>query len=205
MMIVEEKYDFELSSEVREKIENAGNRLVLIDENELADLQYISVSNKGYRLFKAVMDFMIALLAIVVLFVPMVLIALFVYLDDPGDIIFTQYRVGLHGKRFKLYKFRTMKMDTPKYLSTMELEDPNRYITRAGLILRKLSLDELPQLLNVLKGEMSIVGPRPLISDEYEIHTMRILTDRRMGQTLIKIPLGFDCECKGTAFFITTK
>ena len=109
-----------------------------------------------------------------VLFVPMALIALAIFLDDPGDVIFTQYRVGRNGKRFKLYKFRTMKKDTPKYLPTMEMADPDKYITRLGHFLRRSSLDELPQLINVLKGNMSLVGPRPLISDEYEIHQMRM-------------------------------
>ena len=120
------------------------------------------------------MDIVISLGAMLVLLVPMALIALAIFCDDPGDVIFTQYRVGRNGKRFKLYKFRTMKKDAPKYLPTMEMADPDKYITRLGHFLRRSSLDELPQLINILKGNMSLVGPRPLISDEYEIHQMRM-------------------------------
>ena len=90
------------------------------------------------------------------------------------NVIFAQYRVGRGGRRFKLYKLRTMRRDTPKYMSTSEVDDPDRYITRVGHILRRLSIDELPQLINVLKGDMSIIGPRPLISDEHEIHDLRM-------------------------------
>lgn len=174
MIPVEEKYDFELTAEVREKIEQAENRHILIGENEVKDLKFIFVPRGGYQAIKRIMDMLISLGAILVLFVPMALVALAIFLDDPGDVIFTQYRVGRNGKRFKLYKFRTMKMDTPKYLPTMEMDDPDKYITRLGRFLRRSSLDELPQLINVFKGNMSLVGPRPLISDEYEIHQMRM-------------------------------
>ena len=119
------------------------------------------------------MDLLLSTVGLLVLTVPFAVIAAIIYADDPGPVIFSQYRIGRRGRRFKLYKFRTMKLDTPKYLSTMEVEDPNKYITRVGHGLRKFSLDELPQLVNVLKGDMSLVGPRPLIADEYEIHAMR--------------------------------
>ena len=174
MIPVEEKYGFELTPEVREKIEQAESGHILIGEHDLEDLQYIYVPYGGYQIFKRAMDFLASLGLIILLFIPMLLVATAIYLDDPGDVIFSQYRVGRNGKRFKLYKFRTMKKDTPKYLSTMEVEDPDKYITRLGYFLRKSSLDELPQLINVLLGDMSLVGPRPLISDEYEIHQMRI-------------------------------
>ena len=120
------------------------------------------------------MDTFLAAVGLVMLVIPMLLLAAVVYIDDPGPVIFSQYRVGRQGKRFKLYKFRTMQLETPKYLSTMEVNDPKKYITRVGGLLRKLSLDELPQLINVMKGDMRLVGPRPLISDEYEIHAMRM-------------------------------
>ena len=174
MIPVEEKYDFELTAEVRVKIEQAENKHMLIGENELKDLKFIFYPPGGYQAVKRLMDIVSSLGAMLVLFVPMALIALAIFLDDPGDVIFTQYRVGRNGKRFKLYKFRTMKKDTPKYLPTMEMADPDKYITRLGHFLRRSSLDELPQLINVLKGNMSLVGPRPLISDEYEIHQMRM-------------------------------
>ncbi len=174
MIPVEDKYEFELSEEVRDKIAHADNRHALIDEAGLEDLQYVHVTKKGYCVFKRIMDIAISLAALVVLLLPMLVVAAVVYIDDPGEILFRQYRVGRNGKRFKLYKFRTMKKDTPKYLSTAEVKNPKAYITRVGHFLRRSSLDELPQLINVLKGDMSLVGPRPLISDEYEIHQMRM-------------------------------
>ena len=119
-------------------------------------------------------DIICSAAGLIVLLIPMLIVALVIYIDDPGQPIFIQYRVGRGGRRFKLYKFRTMKKDTPKYMSTMEVENPETYITRLGRFLRKSSIDEIPQLLNVLKGDMSLVGPRPLISDEYEIHAMRL-------------------------------
>ena len=123
--------------------------------------------------FKRFFDIVLSGMALLFLIVPFLLIALAVFIDDPGKVFFRQYRVGRHGKRFKIYKFRSMKQSTPKYMSTAEVDDPNKYITRMGKILRKTSLDELPQLINIFKGDMSLVGPRPLISDEYEIHQMR--------------------------------
>lgn len=169
-----EEYTFEVSQEVKNKIANAGNTHVLIPEEKVQDLQYVEVSKHRYHAFKRFFDVVLSAVGLIILLIPMALVALAIYIDDPGAVFFTQYRVGRYGKRFKLYKFRTMKTDTPKYLSTMELEDPDKYITRVGRILRKTSLDEIPQLLNVLKGDMSLIGPRPLISDEYEIHQMRM-------------------------------
>ena len=171
MVLTEEKFSFEMSQEVKEKIEQAQESL--IDESELADLAYVDMPGAGYRCVKRAADMILSACGLLVLLIPMLIVALAVYIDDPGEVLFRQYRVGRNGKRFKLYKFRTMKKDTPKYLSTAEVEDPKKYITRIGAFLRKASLDELPQLINVLKGDMSLVGPRPLISDEYEIHQMR--------------------------------
>lgn len=167
-------YSFEIPQEVREKMENAKSLHELIAEERVKDLKYIDVSGKVYNRVKRIVDVCLSLIGLLILLIPFAMIALIVYVDDPGSVFFSQYRVGLGGKRFKLYKFRTMKKDTPKYLSTMEVDDPDKYITRAGRVLRKLSLDEIPQLFNVLKGDMSLVGPRPLISDEYEIHQMRM-------------------------------
>ena len=172
-MAVEEKYEFEISDEVKEKIEHADNKHALIDEEALKDLKPIELKSRGYRFFKRAGDILISGCALVVLLVPLLLVALAVFVDDPGKVLFRQYRVGRNGKRFRLYKFRSMKLNTPKYMSTAEVDDPDKYITRVGKILRKTSLDELPQLINVFKGDMSLVGPRPLISDEYEIHQMR--------------------------------
>lgn len=173
-MSVKERYEFELSQEVEEKIQSAEDLHVLIREEDVADLQYVPIPPKGYRYVKRGMDVVLSLMGILLLAVPMCILAIAIYMDDPGKVLFRQYRVGRNGKRFRFYKFRTMKKDTPKYLSTSEVEMPEKYITRLGKILRKTSLDELPQLFNVLRGDMSLVGPRPLISDEYEIHQMRM-------------------------------
>ena len=145
-----------------------------IDENAVGNFKFVGVTNCRYWLFKRMMDIIIALVALFIIAIPMLIVSLIVYIDDPGNVLFVQYRVGMGGRRFKFYKLRTMRQDTPKYMSTSEVDDPNRYITRIGHILRRLSIDELPQLINVLKGDMSIVGPRPLISDEYEIHDLRM-------------------------------
>lgn len=145
----------------------------LIAEEQVQDLHRVDVSGSAYLRVKRVLDSIFAALGLAVLLVPILLIALAVYIDDPGKILFSQKRVGRNGQIFRLLKFRTMKTDTPKYLATSDVEDPDRYITRVGRVLRKLSLDELPQLINVLRGDMSIIGPRPLIPQEEEIHAMR--------------------------------
>lgn len=167
-------YSFEIVQEVRDKIQKAEDLHHLIPEERVRDLSSVSISGRFYCKVKRVMDAVLAFLGLTVLLLPMAVIAAAVYIDDPGETIFAQYRVGRYGKRFKLYKFRTMKKSTPKYVATMEMTDPDQYITRVGRVLRKLSLDEIPQLFNVLRGDMSLVGPRPLIADEYEIHAMRM-------------------------------
>lgn len=150
------------------------NGVNFVAENAVRDIQSVGVMNRQYLVFKRMIDIILALTTLLIIALPMLIVILIVYIDDPGDVIFTQYRVGMGGRRFKLYKLRTMRRDTPKYMSTSEVDDPNRYITRVGHILRRLSIDELPQLINVLKGDMSIVGPRPLISGEHEIHDLRM-------------------------------
>ena len=126
-----------------------------------------------YGLVKRSLDILLSALGLLVLLIPFVIVALVIYGDDPGPVLFRQYRVGRGGALFQLYKFRTMKLDTPCSVATRDMHDPDLYVTRAGRFLRKTSLDELPQLLNVLRGDMSLVGPRPLIPEETEIHEMR--------------------------------
>lgn len=172
MVVSEEKYTFEMTQEVKEKIETA--EALQICEEDVADLKYVEIPAFGYRFVKRAIDLVLALVGLIALAVPMLIISAAIYIDDPGKAIFRQYRVGRNGVRFKLYKFRTMKESTPKYLSTSEVNNPKQYITKLGKFLRKTSLDEIPQLINVLRGDMSLVGPRPLISDEYEIHQMRM-------------------------------
>ena len=126
-----------------------------------------------YGTVKRVLDIVLAAGAIVLLFLPMLLIAGSIYIDDPGKVIFSQYRIGRSGRSFLLYKFRTMRRDAPRYVAAAEFYAPQKYITRVGKFLRKNSLDELPQLFNVLIGDMSLIGPRPLIPQEQYIHRQR--------------------------------
>ena len=168
-----EDFAFEMPQEVLDKIEQAEDTYQLISEEMVQDLSRVNVRKPIYCKVKRIMDILLSAVGLLLLVLPTAVMSAIVYVNDPGPVFFSQYRVGRKGKRFKMFKFRTMRMDTPKYLSTMELEDPDRYLTKVGRVLRKLSLDEIPQLFNVLKGDMSLVGPRPLISDEYEIHAMR--------------------------------
>lgn len=170
----QQEYVSEIPEEVRVKIGRAAEGKRQISDADVKGLEYVDVSRRPYRYVKRALDIILSAGGLIVLLLPLLLVCLLIYIDDPGNVIFSQYRVGLHGKRFKLYKLRTMKLDTPKYMATQEVDDPDRYITRLGRVLRRLSIDELPQLFNVLKGDMSLIGPRPLISDEYEIHAMRL-------------------------------
>lgn len=89
--------------------------------------------------------------------------------DTKGPVLFRQKRVGIYKKHFYILKFRTMRIDTPKDTPTHLLKDPQQYITKVGRILRKTSLDELPQIINILKGDMAIVGPRPALWNQYDL------------------------------------
>ena len=145
----------------------------MITEEQVQDLHRVDASDKPYSGLKRLMDVVLSAMGLLVLALPLAVVALIVYIDDHGSVIFSQKRVGKNGEIFRLYKFRTMRLNTPKYMATMDVDNPDRYITRVGRVLRKLSIDELPQLWNVLKGDMSLVGPRPLIPNEAEIHQMR--------------------------------
>lgn len=101
-----------------------------------------------------------------------VIIALVIYIEDGGPVIFQQNRVGRNNRVFKIYKFRTMRKDTP-HVATALLDDPSKYVLKSGSILRKLSLDELPNLFNIIIGEMVFVGPRPVVRSEYDLLSMR--------------------------------
>lgn len=142
-------------------------------ETSQLDLRYVDVSHRKYSIVKRAMDILISSIAILILCIPMLLLMLCIYIDDPGKVIFAQSRIGRGAKPFRIYKIRTMVASTPGNLSAREFRDADRYVTRMGALLRKASLDELPQLLNVFKGDMSIVGPRPLIAEESKIHALR--------------------------------
>ena len=120
------------------------------------------------RYIKRWLDFFVSLIALIILTPVFLLIAIAIRIDDPGPVIFKQKRVGMGKSHFWLYKFRTMKVDTPD-VPTHLLENPQQYISRVGRFLRKTSLDELPQLWNIVKSEMSIIGPRPALWNQYDL------------------------------------
>ena len=127
----------------------------------------------AYLKIKRAADIAVSAVLLLLLALPMLLIAGLIAADSRGPVLFQQKRIGRGGKIFRCLKFRTMRTDAPKYCSTEGLSNPEQYVTRIGRILRKTSLDELPQLINVLRGDMSLIGPRPLIPEEKEIHLLR--------------------------------
>lgn len=142
-------------------------------------MSYYYISNqkqkKGYAAAKRIMDVFFSLIALI-LFLPLGLfVALISALDTKGSPIFVQERMGRNNRPFKMFKFRTMSVDAPPNVATHQLNDAESYISRIGGLLRKLSLDELPQLLNILKGDMSFVGPRPVVLTEEALLQMRTL------------------------------
>lgn len=126
-----------------------------------------------YPFVKRGADVVLSLLALICLSPVYLLVALAVKLTSPGPVLFRQKRVGRGGRLFTIYKFRTMRTDTPRDTATHLLQDPARYITRVGAFLRRSSLDELPQFFNVLKGDMSIVGPRPALYNQDDLIAAR--------------------------------
>ena len=121
---------------------------------------------------KRVFDFSMSLIAIIVFSPIIIIISLLVKLTSKGPVFFKQRRIGKNNEEFNILKFRTMRVDTPN-VATHLLKDPSVFITPLGKFLRKTSLDELPQLINILKGEMSIVGPRPALYNQYDLKDMR--------------------------------
>lgn len=126
------------------------------------------------RYVKRALDIFLSAILISFLSLPMLIIAMAVMAESRGGAIFRQRRLGREGKEFVCYKFRTMYSHAPKNLSAAAFKDSWRYVTRVGGLLRRSSLDELPQLFNVLKGNMSLVGPRPLICEEAVMHDGRM-------------------------------
>ena len=116
-----------------------------------------------YLKFKRLIDIILSLLGLIVLSPVFLILIVAIKLDSKGPVLFKQKRVGIHKTHFNILKFRTMRIDTPKDTPTHLLENPEQWITKVGKFLRKTSLDELPQIINILKGEMSIIGPRPAL------------------------------------------
>ena len=118
------------------------------------------------HLIKRLIDFTLSLAGILILAIPMLLFALVVKLDSPGPVLFWQKRVGIHKKTFMMPKFRT---NTPANMPTHLLSDPQKWITRSGAWFRRLSIDELPQILCILTGKMSVIGPRPALWNQDDL------------------------------------
>ena len=138
------------------------------------------------RFGKRLLDVLLSGCGIVILSPVYLIVSLAIVLDDPGPILFRQKRVGIHKSFFQILKFRTMKMETPKDVPTHLLENPQQYITRVGSVLRKTSLDELPQIFQIFTGKMSIIGPRPALWNQDDLIAERDLygaNDVRPGLT----------------------
>ena len=170
---------------------------------------------------KRLIDIILSGCAIVVLSPVLLVLAAAIKIDDPGPILFRQKRVGIHKTHFNIMKFRTMKMETPRDTPTHLLENPEQYITRVGKVLRKTSLDELPQIFQIFTGKMSIIGPRPALWNQFDLIEERDkygANDVRPGLTgwaqingrdelpidvkarfdgeyVEKLSFGFDCKC----------
>ena len=122
-----------------------------------------------YVYMKRGIDFILSLLGLVVLSPLYLILVVAIKVDSPGPVLFKQKRVGIHKSHFAILKFRTMRIDTPRDMPTHMLQNPEQYITRVGKFLRKTSLDELPQMINILKGDMAVVGPRPALWNQYDL------------------------------------
>lgn len=122
-----------------------------------------------YQKVKRGIDFVLALLGLILLAPLFCILMIAIKTDSRGPILFKQKRVGIHKTHFYILKFRTMRTDTPKDMPTHLLKNPEQYITRTGKFLRKTSLDELPQIVNILKGDMAVVGPRPALWNQYDL------------------------------------
>lgn len=173
------------------------------------------------KILKRLLDILLASAGIIVLAVPMGIIAVAIKADSKSPVFFKQKRVGLNKEYFEILKFRTMRIDTPHDVPTHELSDPQKWITKVGKILRKTSLDELPQLFNIFKGEMSVIGPRPALwnqfdlieeRDKYNANSVRpgltglaqisgrdeleiSLKAKLDGEYVNKMSFTFDCKC----------
>jgi O-antigen biosynthesis protein WbqP len=181
-----------------------------------------------YKAFiKRYLDIVLSLFGIIVLSPVFLIIAVAIVIDDPGPVLFKQKRIGINKMLFKIWKFRSMKMSTPQDTPTHMLKNPEQYITRVGKFLRKTSLDELPQIFNIFIGQMSIIGPRPALWNQYDLVAERdkySANDVRPGLTgwaqvngrdaleiadkafydgeyVSRMSFGFDCKC----FFSTIK
>lgn len=123
----------------------------------------------SYIKIKRIIDFVLSVMGLIILSPVFLMLIIGIKLDSPGPVLFKQKRVGLNKRYFYILKFRTMRIDTPKDTPTHLLENPDQWITKVGKFLRKTSLDELPQIVNIFKGDMSIIGPRPALWNQYDL------------------------------------
>ena len=122
-----------------------------------------------YFWFKRFYDTVLSFIGLIILSPLLIFLAILIKFDSKGPILFKQKRIGRKKKHFYILKFRTMRIDTPKDTPTHMLENPQQWITKVGRFLRKTSLDEIPQIINILKGDMSIIGPRPALWNQYDL------------------------------------
>jgi O-antigen biosynthesis protein WbqP len=122
-----------------------------------------------YLKIKRLIDIILSTLGLIILSPVFLVLIIAIKLGSKGPVLFKQKRVGIYKSHFHILKFRTMRIDTPKDTPTHLLENPDQWITKVGSFLRKTSLDELPQIINILKGEMSIIGPRPALWNQYDL------------------------------------
>ncbi len=148
----------------------------------LSSPDYRSKTDIAYAPFKRFLDIAVSFLMLVLLTPVMLIVAIVVAIDTKGSPIFVQDRMGRYSVPFKIYKFRSMSTQAPANVATHKLENAEKYISRIGKFIRKTSLDELPQLFNVLKGDMSFVGPRPVVLTERDLLRLR----RRNGADRVR-------------------
>lgn len=125
------------------------------------------------KYMKRGIDCILSLIGLIILSPILLIISVIIKVTSPGPILFRQERVGKNNEHFRIMKFRTMRIDTPKDCPTHLLENPDQYITKIGHILRKTSLDELPQLWNIFVGDMAVIGPRPSLPNQYDLNELR--------------------------------
>lgn len=136
-------------------------------------METLTKAQKHYMFWKRAAGIFGSILALLLLWWLLLIVAIIQKCTSKGPILFIQKRCGKNGKPFNLYKFRSMRVDAPHNATSEELENPDRYITNFGKFLRKTSIDELPQLINILKGDMAFIGPRPLIYEDSETIKIR--------------------------------
>ena len=143
-------------------------------QNSYLSKNLLSRRQRLYIALKRVSDFLISLISLIILFIPFIIISLIQKISSPKEpVFFSQTRIGRGGEPFKVTKFRSMNSSAPHDCPTKEFTDGEHYISKWGRFLRRTSIDELPQLIQVLSGKMSLIGPRPLIPQEENVHRMR--------------------------------